>query len=180
MGRYADGDSAAFRELHQKLAPRLRSFLLRLSASPSVADDLVQETFFRMHRARGTFAEGAAVVPWSYAIARNVHIDHARAKRAKDPSPASLEDLPEGREPRAAASAAPDAELTAKEMLDIVRATLAKLPDAHREAFVLVRFEGLSIADAARVLDVSEANVKVRAFRAYEAFRAALNQGDEK
>ena len=131
------------------------------------------------HRARGTFTKGAAVIPWSYAIARNVFIDHARARKGKDPS-SSVEDLPEGREPRAEGGAEPDAELAAKQMLEVVRATLARLPDAHREAFVLVRFEGLSIAEAAVVLDTSEANVKVRAFRAYEAFRAALKEVEKR
>lgn len=180
MDRYAAGEAAAFREIHRQLAPRLRMFLLRLSGEPRTADDLVQEAFLRMHRARGTFTRGAAVVPWSYAIARNVYIDHARSKQGKNRASASLDDLPEGREPRAESGTAPDAELAAKEMLGIVRTTLAKLPETHREAFILVRFEGMSIAEAALVLDTSEANVKVRAFRAYEAFRAALKEGEKK
>lgn len=180
MARYATGDTTAFRELHRQLAPRLRMFLLRLSGGPRLADDLLQETWERIHRARGTFTRGAAVVPWSYAIARNVYIDHARAQKRKGRNSASIGDLPDGLEPTSPAGATPDAELAAKEMLDIVRATLAKLPDTHREAFILIRFEGLSVADAALVLDTSEANVKVRAFRAYEAFRLALKEGEIK
>lgn len=180
MDRYASGDAAAFRVLHQQLAPRLRMFLLRLSGRARLADDLLQETFLRIHRARGTFSKGAAVVPWSYAIARNVFIDHARTWKGKGRSSASLDDLPDDNQPTAPRAAAPDAELVAKEMLDIVRATLAKLPDTHREAFILIRFEGLSVAEAALVLDTSEANVKVRAFRAYEAFRQALKEGEKK
>lgn len=178
MDAYAAGEAAAFPELHRQLAPRLRMFLLRLSGGPRLADDLLQETFLRIHRARGTFTRGASVVPWSYAIARNVFIDHAR--KGKERQPASLDDLPDATQPPAPASASPDAELVAKETLDIVRTTLAKLPAPHREAFILIRFEGLSVADAALVLDTSEANVKVRAFRAYEAFRLALKEGERK
>jgi RNA polymerase sigma-70 factor (ECF subfamily) len=180
MDRYASGDTVAFRELHQQLAPRLRMFLLRLSGRARLADDLLQETFLRIHRARGTFSKGAAVVPWSYAIARNVFIDYARTRKGKGRSSASLDDLPDDNQPIAPRAAAPDAEVVAKEMLDIVRATLEKLPDTHREAFILIRFEGLSVAEAALVLDTSEANVKVRAFRAYEAFRQALKEGEKK
>ena len=57
-----------------------------------------------------------------------------------------------------------------------VRATLEALPEKHKEAFVLVRFEGMSVADAARILGTSEANVKVRVFRAAEVFREVLSK----
>src|SRR6185503_12150722 len=81
MDRYACGDASAFAFVHRALYPRLLAFLTRMSGSATLADDLVQETFLRMHRARGTFARGAAVVPWAYAIARNVHFDHTRSAR---------------------------------------------------------------------------------------------------
>ena len=61
-------------------------------------------------------------------------------------------------------------------MLDVVRDTLERLPMLQREAFVLIRFEGLSVIEAAQILGATEAAVKVRAFRAYEALRAALER----
>jgi len=61
-------------------------------------------------------------------------------------------------------------------MLDVVQATLNALPALQRDAFVLIRFEGLSVAEAAQVLGATEGAVKVRAFRAYEALREALEQ----
>src|SRR5262249_12634533 len=84
MDRYACGDAQAFAMLPGALPPRLLGYLPRMSTSAAVADDLVQETFLRMHRARSTFARGGAVLPWAYAIARNVHIDHARAARLRE------------------------------------------------------------------------------------------------
>src|SRR3954470_24019582 len=83
MDRYACGDAQAFGMLHRALFPRLLAYLTRMSGAPALADDLVQETFLRMHRARSTFASGGAVLPWAYAIARNVHIDHARAAKLR-------------------------------------------------------------------------------------------------
>jgi RNA polymerase sigma-70 factor (ECF subfamily) len=65
-------------------------------------------------------------------------------------------------------------------MLDIVQATLADLPALQRDAFTLIRFEGLSVAEAAQVLGTTEGAVKVRAFRAYEALRAALDRSSSK
>ena len=64
----------------------------------------------------------------------------------------------------------------ASETLDVVRVTLAEMTVLQREAFVLIRFEGLSVSEAAQVLGATEAAVKIRAFRAYEALRAALDR----
>jgi RNA polymerase sigma-70 factor (ECF subfamily) len=113
-------------------------------------------------------------LPWSYAIARNAYIDSLRRRRNFDVAP--IDDLPDSSPALADPRTSPDGEVRAAEILNIVKTTLAKLPIKHREAFILVRFEGLTIAEAARVLDTSEASVKVRAFRAYEAFRAALEE----
>jgi RNA polymerase sigma-70 factor (ECF subfamily) len=62
-------------------------------------------------------------------------------------------------------------------MLEVVRTVLEQLPALQREAFVLLRFEGMSVSEAAQVLGTTEGAVKVRAFRASEALRAALEQG---
>lgn len=173
MGRYADGDDSAFGAVHAALETRLRTFLLRLARSEAMADDLLQETFLRIHRARGSFAEGARLVPWSYAIARNVYIDHTRSPSRQRERVAATDD-----EPGVDAPTGPDADgeqvSIARDLARVVEATLAKLPPNQREAFVLLRYEGMSVADAAEVLGATEGAVKLRAFHAYEALRAAL------
>jgi RNA polymerase sigma-70 factor (ECF subfamily) len=172
MDRYATGDASAFAELYRQLAPRLRMFLLRLCGSPRLSEDLLQDTFLRIHRARGSFTKGAAAMPWIYAIARNVFLDNVRKGRER--SAVAMDELREEPHPLAHSLPTPEAAMVATESLAIVRSTLERMPPAHREAFILIRFEGMSVADAAQVLDASEAAVKVRAFRAYEAFRSAL------
>lgn len=146
---------------------------MRLSGDMALADDLTQETFLRVHRARGAFAAGAAAVPWILAIARNALRDSARRAQAR---PRLRANAPEDDAP--AGEAAPDDRgdevLAAREMMGIVERTLAAMPPLHREAFVLLRFEGLSVSEAAAVLGATEGAVKVRAFRAYEALREAL------
>jgi RNA polymerase sigma-70 factor, ECF subfamily len=181
MDRYARGEDAAFQELYRRGAPRLRGFLLRLSGDAALADDLAQEAFLRVHRARGSFEAGAAALPWIFAIARNVFLDHARhphVRRAAGDAHAGLAGAPPERE--APRDTQGDEALMGSEMLAIVRDTLARLPVLQREAFILVRFEGLSVHEAAEVLGASEGAVKIRAFRAYEALRAALGQADPK
>jgi RNA polymerase sigma-70 factor (ECF subfamily) len=169
MERYSTGDDRAFDELYRRGAQRVRGFLVRLSGDAALADDLAQETFVRIHRSRGSFAPGAAALPWMFAIARNAFLDHTRREQVRRNSGAKLA------QPReAAADTQGEDVFAAQEMLVIVRRTLEELPLLQREAFVLIRFEGLSVAEAAQILGASEAAVKVRAFRAYEALRAAL------
>jgi RNA polymerase sigma-70 factor, ECF subfamily len=173
MHRYAEGDDSAFAEVHRAVADRLYAFLLRMSRSRTLADDLLQETFLRMHRARGSFESGARLLPWCYAIARNVCIDHTRSRAVRKEASMEADEAPEPASPDA------DGEAVAigKELASRVERALATLPPNQREAFILVRYEGMSIHDAAMVLGATEGAVKLRAFHAYEALRAAL--GDQ-
>lgn len=171
MHRYAEGDDSAFAELFRGLSPRLRAFLQRLSGRADVAADLVQETFLRIHRARGSFARGRPALPWAYAIARNCYLDHARAQSRSRQSDdeAALEAVATGPETNA------EEEVSAQQSAALVERTLARMTPARREAFVLLRYEGLSVQAAAEILGISEGAVKVRAFHAYELLRAALD-----
>ncbi len=169
MERCALGEERAFEELYRRGAQRIRGFLVRLSGNAALADDLTQETFVRIHRARGSFAPGGAALPWMFAIARNAFLDHTRRESVRKNTGAQLS------QPReAAADTRGDEVVAAREMMNVVRDTLDRMPLLQREAFVLIRFEGLSVSEAAEILGASEAAVKVRAFRAYEALRAAL------
>ncbi len=173
MDRYADGHAASFAVLHRGLAGRLHAFLTRMSGSATTADDLLQETFLRMHRARATFQAGSAVMPWAYAIARNVYLDFARASKSR-----RTERLPSDPGPDASdeGSASAESEIIARQAARVVEGVLASLPAAQREAFVLIRYEGLKVQDAAAILGTTPTAVKLRAFRAYEALRAALGE----
>src|SRR4029078_5060782 len=71
----ADGDAAAFPILYDAIAPRLDGYVRRRTREPSRIDDIVQQTFERIHRARGTFVRGSDVLSWAFKIARNLCID---------------------------------------------------------------------------------------------------------
>jgi RNA polymerase sigma-70 factor (ECF subfamily) len=176
MDRYARGDDAAFEELYRLGAPKVRGFLLRLCGDAALADDLMQEAFLRVHRARGSFASGAAAIPWMLAIARNAFLDQTRRARARPRAGGTEEDLATREAPPGARG---DEALAAREMAHVVRRTLQSLPILQREAFVLIRFEGLTVSEAAQVLGATEGAVKIRAFRAYEALREALRTAED-
>lgn len=176
MHRYADGDNTAFADVFAGLGPRLRLFLRRMGASPEAADDLTQETFMRIVAARGSFAQGKPVAPWAYSIARNCFISHTRSKKSKLARSSLNSDeleLPATNTPTA------EEESMARESAHVVSRALAAMTPARREAFVLLRYEGLSVAAAAQIVGISEGALKIRAFHAYEILRSALS-GSEK
>jgi RNA polymerase sigma-70 factor, ECF subfamily len=176
MAYYAEGHDAAFGDVFKGLAPRLLAFLRRLCGSPELAHDLVQETFLRMHRARGSFVPGSAVVPWAYAIARNCFVSQARSLKSR--AARSSLDITD-HEVAAGLDANAEETVTVRQSAELVERTLAQMSVTNREAFVLIRFEGQSVAEAAQILGASEGAVKLRAFRAYEILRAALKSAED-
>jgi RNA polymerase sigma-70 factor (ECF subfamily) len=170
MERYAEGDDGAFDVLFVGLGPRLRGFLRRLTGSADVADDLLQETFLRLHAARGGFARGRPVLPWAYAIARNCYISRARSARVRLERASTGEAALE----TAAGAGTQEQDGIARQMAEAVDRALQEMTAARREAFVLLRYEGLSVAAAAQIAGVSQGALKIRAFHAYEIIRAAL------
>jgi RNA polymerase sigma-70 factor (ECF subfamily) len=171
MQRYADGDEAAFPVVFAELGPRIRLFLQRMGCAADVAEDLLQETFLRVHHARGSFARGKHVAPWAYSIARNCFISHTRSAKTKM-SRASVDadqiELPAGH------GSSGEDESIARQSARVVSEVLESLTPARREAFVLLRYEGMSVAAAAQIVGISEGALKIRAFHAYEALREAL------
>ena len=177
MDRYAQGDDAALDDLYRLCASRVRGFLARLCANLSLADDLTQDAFLRIHAARGTFVAGAPALPWIFAIARNAYLDHLRREQVRRAHRATTT-LLANEQPFQLPANGGDRAAIARQMLGVVQQTLMRLPVRQREAFVLIRFEGLSLAEAALVLGATQAAVKILVHRAYVVVRAELEKQD--
>jgi RNA polymerase sigma-70 factor (ECF subfamily) len=173
MDRYACGDDAAFSELYDLLAPRLSSFAMRRTRDEGATQDLVQQTFLQMHCARRHFAPGAAVAPWAFAIARRILIDTFRKKGR---GPVWVDDEGDDGRESVAPGASPAEVIARRRLARRMSEELARVSEADRAAFELVRFDGLSTAEAAEVLGITANAVKLRAFRAAEVLRAALGE----
>src|SRR5579875_861205 len=78
MVRYQQGDFAAATSLIEGISPQLHRFFSTQQASRAHADDLLQETWLRIHKVRHTYRPGEPALPWFYAIARHVRVDHYR------------------------------------------------------------------------------------------------------
>jgi RNA polymerase sigma-70 factor, ECF subfamily len=168
MARHAAGDEGAFETLYDELAPRLYGFLRRLLREEPLAEDALHQTFLHVHEARSRFAPGAEVEPWAYAIARRVAIDAFRRRRREQTVGEALFEAP--------SNPFPDGEEVARasELERRVREELARLPPLQREALLLVRYEGLSLAQAAQALGIQEGALRVRLHRASDRLRQAL------
>jgi RNA polymerase sigma-70 factor (ECF subfamily) len=164
MGRYIDGDRGAFSELFRRFAPRLHGWFLRTTGSEPLAQDMVQQTFLHVHRARHDFARGAPVRPWVFAIAANVRRQHHRTRQRK---PETFWDADRHREPSVGPGVSTGQDRA-------VRAALEELSEAAREVVVLHWYEGMSFPEIASVVGASHSAVKVRAHRAYKQLRGIL------
>jgi RNA polymerase sigma-70 factor (ECF subfamily) len=178
MDRFARGDDGAFDELYRLGAPRVRAFLVRICADLALADDLTQEAFLRVHRARATFVANAAAIPWMLTIARNTFRDHARRERVRRIHQATAAEDHDVQQ-SAVSNHGGDRAVIARQMLEVAQQALLRLPVRQREAFVLLRFEGLSLEDAAQVLGATEAAVKILVHRACVAIRTTLDRRDK-
>jgi RNA polymerase sigma-70 factor (ECF subfamily) len=169
MARYAQGEPAAFAEVYRYLAPRLQAFLVRRCRDRALAEDLLQQTFLRMHRSRESFEPGARVSPWAFTIAARVLVDGSRADRRE---PVGTASVPLEEEPVSGTSA--DEVLQARQLMHVVDDELGRMAAGQRTAFQLVRREGLSHAAAASTLGVSVTAIKLRVHRARLALEQAI------
>lgn len=166
MDAFAEGDAMAFETLYDELAPRLYAYVRRLTRVDAAAEDIVQQCFLNIHQARSRFVRGSQVEPWAFAIARRLVIDWARIQgRTWDAG--ALDDT-------FGNSQGPEVIAHQSDFLIALRSELELVPEKLREAFLLVRVEGFSLAEAAELLGTTAVAVKLRAHRAGVLLRSSL------
>jgi RNA polymerase sigma-70 factor (ECF subfamily) len=163
MERYQQADPEAPAALIAALSPALLRFFRSQAASRAQADDLLQETWLRIHRVRHTYRTGEPVLPWVYAIARRARIDGYRKLRRIASHETAVDVLPE----KAPASGA-------GKVLPAFETLVASLPEAQREVITLLKVGGLSLEEVARATSSSVGAVKQKAHRAYGKLRRLL------
>jgi RNA polymerase sigma-70 factor, ECF subfamily len=162
---YQQGDAQATTELICRLSPDLLRFFLAQEATRTEAEDLVQNTWLRIHKARHTYRTGAPVLPWVFAIAKHVRVDGYRKRRRIQQYEIATESLPERSPPQES----PRAEAPTFESL------IADLPESQREVLTMMKVNGLSLDEVARATSSSVGAVKQKASRAYAKLRTLLS-----
>lgn len=168
MVGYQAGHPSAAAALVRTISPLLIRLFAADTGSRSHADDLLQETWLRIHKARHTYRPGDPVLPWFYAIARYVRIDHYRHRLRTTVHEESLSDTAE--------VAATPSEFTRPEELD---GLLAPLSPSEREVLEMLKVVGMSLEEVARATSTTIGSVKQKVHRAYQKLRRLRDDSTE-
>lgn len=169
MLRYRGGDATAFECLYLRHKDSLYRYLLRLSGNPHTAEDVFQEAWGKIIKARENYRPTAKFTTYLFRVAHNCFIDSVRRNKRHvshpDAVPEVETDPAEGPEQRTE-------KLLARESLD---AALCELPPEQRDAFLLHEEGGFSIDDIALVTGVNRETAKSRLRYANKKLRASLH-----
>jgi RNA polymerase sigma-70 factor, ECF subfamily len=158
MVRYQQGDFAAAAVLVDRISPQLHRFFAVQFASRPDADDLLQETWLRIHKVRHTYRPGEPVLPWFYAIARHVRVDHYRKAMRTAARERRLEEM----------SRIPATVVGESGQAGDLEELLAPLSASQREVIEMLKVAGMSLASS------SVGSVKQKVHRAYGKLRQKM------
>jgi len=165
MEAYQQADKDAAAELFRRISPMLLRFLAGPISTRPLAEDMLQECWMRLHKARHTYRPGSPVLPWVYAIARHTRVDTYRRRRNID----RLELIPENLESVGGSTAADQD----NERADLW-ALVAQLPQSQQEVIRMLKVAGLSLEETARATGSTVGAVKQKAHRAYGKLRTLI------
>jgi RNA polymerase sigma-70 factor (ECF subfamily) len=174
MLRYQRGDELAFDRLVERYSPRVYALLTRFLGPAESREDLVQEVFLRVIRARAVYRPEARFSTWLYRIAFNLCVNETERRRPGASLDERAGEVHDGwldeRTP------APPAALEQEDLVATVRAAISALPARQRMALLLAKYEELPYDEVGVVLGISEKAVKSMVHRARESLRARLSQ----
>lgn len=168
MLRVRDDDAAAFEELVRRYQSRLVRLMEHLGPRRDLAEDLAQDTFLRVYRARKRYEPGAKFSTWLFTIAGNVARNAGRAQgRRRELSEVDSPGSPSGSQPAALegmaveqSSLMPARQVEGAERAEIVRQAIQSLGERQRMALILSKFEGMSYIEIAESMELSTKAVK--------------------
>jgi RNA polymerase sigma-70 factor (ECF subfamily) len=173
------GDEQSFELLLRRYRTPLVNFLYRMVRDSAVAEDLAQEVFLRVYRARREYAPSAKFTTWMFRIATNLALNSVRDNRYRqseismDQAVSVGDDEPRSMEVR---DLTPTVEqvLVARSRSEMILRAIDALPEKQRAAVLLHKYQELDYDEIARILECSESALKSLLFRAYETLRIAL------
>jgi RNA polymerase sigma-70 factor (ECF subfamily) len=173
MDQYADGSESAFGEIYDLLSPALLRYFISKTRDQARSEDLVQQTLLQLHVARRNYKRGTDVMPWAFAIGRNVMTDAYRKTR-KELLPLSADDFEVTINRALERESIPDDLAATKQTIERMREVYSGLPESQRTPYELINGGDLSVSECAQVLGITDNAVKLRIHRVYEALRGIL------
>ncbi len=179
MAAYQAGNQEAFGELFDRYAGRIYGFVVRRLGDVSTAEDLYQEAFLRLHRAKDSYDPERPFRTWLFTIVHNLVTDTLRNRKRSPTRDSERVQLTlagdEGNIPKAAINdQSPERLLAARESTCALSRVLSALPPDEATVLILARFEGLAYDEIGSVIGRSTAAAKQLAYRALKRVRAEL------
>ena len=177
------GDDSSFELLLRKYRMPVVNFLYRMVRDAAAAEDLAQEVFLRVYRARGQYLPTAKFTTWMFRIATNLALNALRDGRHRqmeisiDQSAAVHSGDGENDQPAlevADRQASIEMELIRRDRAELIRRAVEGLPEKQRAAVLLHKYQEMDYDEIAAVLGCSESALKSLLFRAYETLRLEL------
>jgi RNA polymerase sigma-70 factor (ECF subfamily) len=173
------GDERSFELLLRKYRTPVINFLYRMVRDSAIAEDLAQEVFLRVYRARQEYAPSAKFTTWMFRIATNLALNALRDNRYRQLE-ISMDQPVETNESEQPALEVADRTPTAEQQLvartrtELIRNAINVLPEKQRAAVLLHKYQELDYGEIAKILGCSESALKSLLFRAYETLRVQL------
>lgn len=175
MQAFAAGDAAAFETLYDRHALAVWRFVQRSVRNPALADDLVQDVWFKLVQQAPQYQPRARFRTWLFTLAHHRMVDHWRTHKHHTSLDAQTEDGAALAETLAADSGfGPVRQLQTREQAQALLDALAALPLPQREAFLLQAEGGLSVQEIAQATGVNTETAKSRLRYARERLRQTL------
>lgn len=177
------GDDSSFELLLRKYRTPVVNFLYRMVRDAAAAEDLAQEVFLRVYRARGQYLPTAKFTTWMFRIATNLAFNALRDGRYRqmevsiDQSGVDRSGDGESKQPAleiADRQPSIELELIRRDRAELIRRAVESLPEKQRAAVLLHKYQEMDYDEIARVLGCSESALKSLLFRAYETLRVEL------
>lgn len=173
MLAYARGDSAAFERLYRKHKDALYRFFLRQCGNQALAEELYQEVWLRVIKARESYESKAKFTTWLYRIAHNILVDHYRTPQTETDDETIAEEIPDN------AANDPEVILSGQEKIERFRVQLQNLPKEQLEVFLLKEEAGLSLEEIALTVGANQEAIKSRLRYAVKKLKQCLDSNDE-
>jgi RNA polymerase sigma factor (sigma-70 family) len=166
MARVSGGEVAQLAVLFERHHRGLFRYFVSMNRNRELAEDLVQDVFFRMLRYRASYDPALSFTAWMYQIARNAGVDQARKGQS---DVVDIEEFAGRRAELVSSAPGPEESVARGQDLVLLRRAMEQLPEEKREVLVLSRFQGMKYEDIAAVLGCEVGTVKVRVYRAIRA-----------
>ena len=171
----AAGDTRAFEDFYAQYAPAVGAFLFRIVQNREIAEETLQEVFFRFWKSTSTWRGECKVSTYLFQIARNAALD-ARTRKNKDRARGSggKDDDEQSQHEAVAPNSAPETSMETNELRVLVRAAVEALPEDQRLVVHLTQVEGLTFREIAEILQTPISTVKSRMAVAADTLRRKL------